>query len=286
MRAARSLPSTTVPCEFRVHFNTRLGQDLWLVGSTPALGEWSVANACPLRWTAGGVWTTTVQLPAGAIAFFKLFLKEDGYLKEWQGGNNIMLVVPQSASELPGGMLVAESTWTGAPTSSSLASEARVVQRMHAAEAIVGTAEAAARAAGQVAQVVMGELITAREEAALAVRFIKDKGMQQEFERITGGEAARRDAAQANGFYAAPAKAPRAAKRSALSDAEIDAEINQTLAAQLSGELDLSQGGGTATQGRVDLSASDAWETPARTSASTAAPPRPLILNNNNTSAR
>jgi len=58
-------PVATIPVEFRVQFHTRLGQDIHLVGSSPHLGEWSVAHACPLKWTAGGVWTTTVQLPAG-----------------------------------------------------------------------------------------------------------------------------------------------------------------------------------------------------------------------------
>ena len=69
--------------------------------------------------------------------------------------------------------MVAESSWTGSPTGSSLQSEARVAQRLQAAETITRQAEAAAQAAGLVAQSVMGELILAREEAAVALRFIK-----------------------------------------------------------------------------------------------------------------
>ena len=84
-----------------------------------------------------------------------------------------MLVLPHSAAELAGGAVVAESSWTGLPTGSSLQSEARVAQRLQAAETITRQAEAAAQAAGLVAQSVMGELILAREEAAVALRFIR-----------------------------------------------------------------------------------------------------------------
>ncbi len=203
-------------------------------------------------------------------------MKEDGYLKEWQGGNNIMLVLPQSASELASTPLIAESAWTGAPTGSSLASEARVVARMHAAEAIVHQAEATARAAGMVAQTVMGELINAREEAAVAVRFIKEKGMADEFAKLLGDTEQRREADAANGFAALPAVPPTAASGAAarprgrpLTDAEIDAQINETLAAQLSGALDLSGGANmdlstdaAPSTARVDLSSTDAWCVP------------------------
>ena len=66
--ASRSPSAPLIPVVFRVQYNTRLGQEIQLVGSSPHLGEWSVANACTLRWTDGGVWTATVSLPAGARA--------------------------------------------------------------------------------------------------------------------------------------------------------------------------------------------------------------------------
>jgi hypothetical protein len=65
---ARSPTAPLIPVVFRVQYNTRLGQEILLVGSSPHLGEWSVANACTLRWTEGGVWTATLSLPAGAAA--------------------------------------------------------------------------------------------------------------------------------------------------------------------------------------------------------------------------
>ena len=300
MNREQALP--LVPVEFRDTFQTRLGQDIHLVGSSPHLGEWSVAHACPLRWTAGGVWTTTVQLPVGGIFFYKFFMKEEGYLKEWQGGNNIMLVLPTTLADLTTLPLVAESTWTGAPSGSSLASEARVVARMHQVDALVSQAEAAARAAGLVAQTMMTELLTAREETAVAVRFIKDKGLDKEFTRTVG-----RDLLGGSDAPAAGPEAKAAGKRSRSSstpgvrprtDADIDAEIDATLAAQLSGTLDLSPpeaqaAAQAANQGRLDLSSADVFDAGVGSGGGSAAPaqrtgavPRPLILNTDGDSAR
>lgn len=237
-------------------------------------------------------------------------MREDGYLKEWQArpsmrprthpralrsprapfdrpqaGNNVMLVMPTSAADLAGGAVVAESSWTGAPTGLTCQSEARIMQRLQAAETITRQAEAAAQAAGLVAQSVMGELIIAREEAAVALRFIKERGLEHEFEGLVDADGMRR-LNEAMGFVTPssagapqsppPTPARKTGRRNGvapptpgapaplLSDAEIDRQINDTLAAQLSGALDLSgtSGGGG---GRVDLSGGgdeDVWETP------------------------
>lgn len=225
------------------------------MGSSPRLGEWSVANALALTWTAGGVWTASVSLGCGDIVFYKFFLKENGYLKEWQGGNNVMLVLPTSAAELPAGVLVAESAWTGSPTATVAASEARVQARLTAADTITAAAEAAAQAAGLVAQTVMTELLTAREETAVALRFISEKGLANEFEGLRDGIAAPHSVLPAG---RKTRKAP--ASRGARSEEELDAEIAATLQAQLSGALDLSDGRALAGDGRVDLSGGSVWE--------------------------
>ena len=195
-----------------------------------------------------------------------------------------MLVMPTSAADLAGGAVVAESSWTGAPTGLTCQSEARIMQRLQAAETITRQAEAAAQAAGLVAQSVMGELIIAREEAAVALRFIKERGLEHEFEGLVDADGMRR-LNEAMGFVTPsaagapqspptpPRKTPRrngvapptpGAPAPLLSDAEIDRQINDTLAAQLSGALDLS---GTSGGGRVDLSGGgdeDVWESGGR----------------------
>jgi hypothetical protein len=212
-----------------------------------------VANALALAWTPGGVWTASVALHCGDIVFYKYFLKENGYLKEWQGGNNVMLVLPAAPAEVPSGTLVAESTWTGSPTATVAASEARVHARLTAADAITAAAEAAAQAAGLVAQSVMTELLTAREETAVALRFISEKGLASEFEGLREGVTA------PHSVLPAGRKPRKPGARGVRSDAEVDAEIAATLQAQLSGALDLSDGRAVA-EGRVDLSGGAVWE--------------------------
>lgn len=230
----------------------------------------------------------------GGIFFYKFFLKEDGYLKEWQGGNNIMLVLPLSAAEVATLPLVAESLWTGAPSGSSLASEARVVARMHQVDALVQQAEAAAYAAGQVAQTVMSELLVAREETAVAMRFITDKGLTKEFNRVVGKDLTdlAPGANKAKGTRSSRSSAATDSSSPAVrSDADIDAEIDATLAQQLAGTIDLSPPDAQTvvnTGNRVDLSAADAFDASSSSNNSTAqrAAPRPLILNTDGDGAR
>jgi len=84
----------------------------------------------------------------------------------------------------------------------------------------------------------MSELLTSREETASALEFIRQKGLADEFGRRAG--------LMLTGESLQPAK-----RRRSVRDAAIDREIDATLAAQLSGRLDLS--GGRESK-RVDLS--------------------------------
>lgn len=36
-----------------MHCCTKMGQDVWLVGSHPCLGAWDLEKALPLSWTVG-----------------------------------------------------------------------------------------------------------------------------------------------------------------------------------------------------------------------------------------
>ena len=86
-----------------------------------------------------------------------------------------------------------------------------------------------------VAQSVMGELLSAREEAASALQFISQKGMEREFRSQKGGQSA--------------------------AEAAFDREIEETLARQLSGELDLSEGReAESARERVDFGGGGDWE--------------------------
>lgn len=51
--------------EFQVNF----GEHLRLVGSTPAMGDWSPNEGLSLEWSDGNNWGATASLPAGPIEF-------------------------------------------------------------------------------------------------------------------------------------------------------------------------------------------------------------------------
>ena len=54
-----------VKVEFKVQYETRLGEDLYVIGSHEKLGAWDQINAVPMVWGEGGNWSATVDLPAG-----------------------------------------------------------------------------------------------------------------------------------------------------------------------------------------------------------------------------
>ena len=54
-----------IKVEFKVHYETKLGEDLYVIGSHEKLGNWDQAFAVPMTWGEGGNWSVTVDLPAG-----------------------------------------------------------------------------------------------------------------------------------------------------------------------------------------------------------------------------
>lgn len=189
------------------------------------------------------MWRTVLRLPATpSVVFYKAFLRSGGALSHWQDGANTMLVLPSPGDMPPGCTLIAESHWGGQASASTRASGARVAERLAATEAVVGTAEAAAYAAGSVARTVMAELLTAREETAVARRFIRAKGFESEFEATSGAEGVFSSLGDNRGSAGAIGGGWRSAGGGgggARTAADIEAEIEDTLKAQLSGEMEL-----------------------------------------------
>ncbi|GBF94408.1 hypothetical protein Rsub_07222 [Raphidocelis subcapitata] len=78
-----------VKVEIAVKRETQPGQDVWVVGSLPALGEWSLDAALPLAWTEGHVWRATIEVDPSETAHieYKAVLKcPDSVI--WEGGDN------------------------------------------------------------------------------------------------------------------------------------------------------------------------------------------------------
>lgn len=56
---------TCVVCALRVCCRCSWGQELCLVGSGEALGNWSVENGKRMHWTDGDVWQVEFEVSAG-----------------------------------------------------------------------------------------------------------------------------------------------------------------------------------------------------------------------------
>lgn len=51
--------------QFHVRYKCEFGQEVYLVGSCAALGDWDVLRGKQLVWSPGHIWEGSVELPAG-----------------------------------------------------------------------------------------------------------------------------------------------------------------------------------------------------------------------------
>ena len=86
---AGTAPRTTQPAvTFNATVTTVLGQNVYVIGSIPALGSWNTANAIALSSAAYPVWSGTVTVPASTAVEYK-FIKKDGAGNvTWESGAN------------------------------------------------------------------------------------------------------------------------------------------------------------------------------------------------------
>ncbi|MCA9979972.1 MAG: alpha amylase C-terminal domain-containing protein [Anaerolineales bacterium] len=80
-------------------FVSQPGQDLYVVGNVPELGNWNAANAVPLTWQDSDTWSGPVVFTtsAGQSVQCKSIMKQGGSVT-WQGGGNKSTAVPSSGS--------------------------------------------------------------------------------------------------------------------------------------------------------------------------------------------
>ena len=82
-------------CRFSVHYETKLGEDLFVIGSHEKLGAWNIDAAPAMEWTEGGVWQGEVELPAGGVFFYKYVVRKADGGYRWQDGANNLLALPE-----------------------------------------------------------------------------------------------------------------------------------------------------------------------------------------------
>lgn len=64
--------------EVRVEYGTSFGESLFMVGSTPTLGEWDPTKSKAMEWSEGNVWKTALPLKEVDKEFdFKVIIKDD-----------------------------------------------------------------------------------------------------------------------------------------------------------------------------------------------------------------
>ena len=75
---------------FQMNYDTKMGEEIGLVGSIKELGSWDQNNMIRMNWNEGNNWKTTIDTSFADINNFeyKFVLIEGGNIKKWEKGNN------------------------------------------------------------------------------------------------------------------------------------------------------------------------------------------------------
>ncbi|MER7279343.1 carbohydrate-binding module family 20 domain-containing protein [Dactylosporangium sp. NPDC000244] len=81
--------STTSPAvTFNANVTTTFGQNVFVVGSIPALGSWNTASAIALSSANYPIWSATVTMPANTAVEYKFIKKNTDGAITWESGAN------------------------------------------------------------------------------------------------------------------------------------------------------------------------------------------------------
>ncbi|TQK44060.1 alpha-amylase [Streptomyces sp. SLBN-118] len=96
---ARNCGSSSVAgASFNVNATTVSGQNIYVTGNQPALGNWNPASALKLDPAGYPVWKLDVALPAGTAFEYKYIRKDAAGAVTWETGANRTATVPSSGS--------------------------------------------------------------------------------------------------------------------------------------------------------------------------------------------
>jgi len=94
------LPTPEVATQVSVIFSetatTTLGENIFVVGSVPQLGNWDPSNAIPLDPVHYPVWGATVYLPPNTVFQYKFIRKEKNGNIVWESDPNREDTTPAS----------------------------------------------------------------------------------------------------------------------------------------------------------------------------------------------
>ncbi|HEX5719946.1 MAG TPA: CBM20 domain-containing protein [Thermoanaerobaculia bacterium] len=79
------------------NYVTSPGQDLYVVGNVPELGNWDVTKAVKLNWMDSDTWSGPVFFTAskGSAIQYKYIMRQE---TTWENGSNRSYTVPSSGS--------------------------------------------------------------------------------------------------------------------------------------------------------------------------------------------
>ena len=78
---------------FRLRYNSRWGEELFLTGNTLELGLWNPDKAVPMEYMESGIWSATVETRRATslqTVEYKYLIREDGQIR-WEDGPNRIL---------------------------------------------------------------------------------------------------------------------------------------------------------------------------------------------------
>ena len=78
---------------FRLRYDSRWGEELFLTGNIPELGNWNPNKAVPMEYVGPGIWSAmveTVCTPSLQTMEYKYFIRENGQI-HWEDGPNRLL---------------------------------------------------------------------------------------------------------------------------------------------------------------------------------------------------
>jgi alpha-amylase len=88
---------TAASISFAVNATTTWGQNVFVVGDTPELGNWNPAAAVALSPATYPIWRATTSLPAGRTVAYK-YIKKEGATVTWESDPNRSRTTPSSGS--------------------------------------------------------------------------------------------------------------------------------------------------------------------------------------------
>ncbi|MFF2330341.1 MULTISPECIES: carbohydrate-binding module family 20 domain-containing protein [unclassified Streptomyces] len=89
-------PGTASGASFGVNATTQLGQNIYVTGNQPALGNWNTDSALKLDPATYPVWKLDVAMPAGTAFEYKYLRKDASGNVTWESGANRTATVPST----------------------------------------------------------------------------------------------------------------------------------------------------------------------------------------------